>query len=84
MPNHKSCVKRMRQSLEQRTRNRAYRSQLRAAIKELRAETNKEEAVKKLNATTSLLDKAASSHLMHRSTAARSISRLTCFVNKLA
>jgi small subunit ribosomal protein S20 len=83
LPTHKSCAKRMRTSDEQRLRNRALRSQLRAAIKELRGETNKEEATKKYRDVTSLLDKAAGHHLIHKKNADRNKARLAQVVNKL-
>ena len=84
MPNHKSCVKRMRTSEEQRLRNRAFRSRLRAAIKELRSETNPENATKKYQVVVSLLDKAASRGLIHKKNAARNKSRLAQLVRKLS
>jgi small subunit ribosomal protein S20 len=83
LPTHKSCAKRMRTSDEQRLRNRSLRSQLRAAVKELRGETNKEEATKKYRDVTSLLDKAAGSHLIHKKNADRNKARLAQVVNKL-
>ena len=84
MPNHKSCEKRMKQSENNRTRNRAYRSRLRAALKDVRTETNKEEALKKLKTAGQVLDKAASYGLIHKKNAARNKSRLTLYVNKLS
>jgi len=83
LPNHKSCVKRIRTSEEQRLRNRVIRSQLRTAIKELRDETNKEEAVKKYRSATSLLDTAASYGLIHKKHADRNKSRLAKVVQRL-
>lgn len=83
MPNHKSCKKRMRTSEQERIRNRAFRSRLRNAIKEVREENSKDEAAKKLTEAISLLDKAAAKHIIHKSTASRSKSRLTSVVNKL-
>jgi small subunit ribosomal protein S20 len=74
----------MRTSEEQRLRNRAFRSRLRAAIKELRSETSPEEATKKYQLVTSLLDKAASSGLIHKKNAARNKSRLAQYVRKLS
>lgn len=84
MPNHKSCEKRMKQSENNRQRNRAYRSRLRAALKDVRTETNKEEAAKKLKTAGQILDKAASYGLIHKKNAARNKSRLTLYVNKLS
>ena len=66
----------MRTSNEQRLRNRALRSQLRAAVKELRSETDKEEATKKYREVTSLLDMAAGYHLIHKKNADRNKARL--------
>lgn len=83
MPTHKSCAKRMRTSDERRLRNKALRSQLRAAIKELRSETNKEEATKKYRQVTSLLDKASGYHLVHKKNADRNKARLAQVVSKL-
>lgn len=74
----------MRTSEKERTRNRAFRSQLRDAIKSVRTETNKDEAGKKLKNATTLLDKAASYGLIHKRNADRNKSRLTKFVQKLA
>ena len=84
MPSHKSCVKRIRVSEEERTRNRSFRSRLRQAIKDVRAETNREEALKKLKAATSVIDRAAGSGLIHKRTASRNKSRLAQYIAKLA
>ncbi len=73
----------MKTSNEQRLINRAYRSQRRAAIKELRSETTKEEAVKTDHSVTSLFDKAASSGLIHKKNADRNKSRLAQALNRL-
>ncbi len=73
----------MRTSEEQRLRNRAFRSRLRTAIKELRQETDKEKAAMKYREVSSLLDRAAGIHLIHKRNAARNKSRLARFVSKL-
>lgn len=73
----------MKTSNEQRLRNKAFRSQMRAAIKELHNETDKEEAVKRYRQVTSLLDKAASYGLIHKKHADRNKSRLVQLVHKL-
>lgn len=83
MAHHKSCIKRMRTSDEQRLRNRASRAQLRSAIKELRIETGKDEALAKYRRVTSLLDQAASRRLIHKRNAARNKARLAQLVQKL-
>ena len=83
MPNHKSCEKRMRQSENNRLRNRAFRSQLRSAIKDVRTETQKDEATKKYQKAMQIIDKAAAHGLIHKKTADRNKSRLAQYVNKL-
>ena len=83
MPNHKSCEKRMRSSEASRQRNRAFRSRMRAAIKDVRNENNKEEALKKFRVAAGLLDQASAKHLIHRKNADRNKSRLAAVVNKL-
>jgi small subunit ribosomal protein S20 len=83
LPSHKSNFKRMKTSAKERERNRAYRSRLRAAVKEVRLVQSKDEAAAKLKEAFKLLDKAASRGLIHRSTAARNKSRLALAINKL-
>ncbi len=84
MPSHKSCAKRMRTSANDRLRNRAVLSQMRSAVKELRAETSKDEALRKLRDVFSILDKAASRNVIHWRNAGRTKSRLTRFVQNIA
>ena len=73
----------MKTSENNRIRNRAFRSELRGAIKDLRDETNKEEATVKYKKVASLYDKAANNHLIHKKNADRNKSRLAHFVQKL-
>jgi small subunit ribosomal protein S20 len=74
----------MKTSAVQRDRNRANRSELRSALRRLRAETSKEKAAEQLQVVTRLLDRAAGSGLIHRKNANRNKSRLTRFVGTLA
>ena len=83
MPTHKSCAKRMKTSEKERIANRTYRSQLRAAIKAVRAETDKDQASKTLHTATIIIDRAASKRIIPKKTADRNKSRLTLFVNRL-
>ena len=84
MPNHKSCVKRVKTSEKQRLRNRGTRSVLRASIRELREMTGKEEATTKYKEVAILLDKAAGQNIVHKKNADRNKSRLYKFVQKLS
>ena len=65
----------MRQTRAATRRNRAQRSQLRSAVKKVRA-TAGAEATKAYHTAAQLLDRAARKHLIHKNTAARQKSRL--------
>ena len=56
MPNHKSCAKRVKTSAKERLRNRAFRTKLRTAVRELRSETNKETATSQYKNVTKIID----------------------------
>jgi small subunit ribosomal protein S20 len=86
LANHKSAVKRSRQSLVRRARNNATKSAVKSAEKRLRtALANKEvdTAQKLLIAFTSRIGKAAQKGVFHAKTAARKISRLALETSKL-
>jgi len=85
--NHKSAIKRDRQSKVQRLRNAGYKTMAKNAVKDLRlAIANKkiEDANLSLNKAISTLQKVQSKGVLHTNTASRKISRLTRQVNKLA
>lgn len=84
MPHHKSCKKRMKQAEVRRTRNRAYRSELRSAVRDLRAEPGAENAETRYREVVTLLDRAASRGLIHKKTADRSKGRLAKLIQKPA
>lgn len=80
IPYHPSAAKRHRQSLKRRERNHAIKTRMRGGVKqavETMAETDRTVAEQALRTATKLLNKAASSGVIHRNTAARKISRLT-------
>ena len=87
MANHKSAIKRHRQSLEARNRNRMVKTRIKHSVKAVRlAIENKdaEKAAMELQQFTSVLDKAASQKVVHWRTAARRISRLSKAVQALS
>ena len=87
MANTKSAEKRHRQNLQQRARNRAHRSRLRTAIKNLRAAMSSGDASAAealLPQTFSVIDKIAQKKVIHPNTASRYKSRLTKTVAALA
>ena len=73
----------MKTSVERRERNRAFRTRYRSAIRDLRTETNPEEAARKYRQTVSMIDQATTKGLLHKNNAARNKSRLAVLVNKL-
>ena len=85
MANHKSAIKRHRQSLLARARNRAVKTRVRNVIKAVRVALTAGDsaaAATALRAATKILDKAATQKVIHWKTAARNISRLSTAVNK--
>lgn len=86
MANHKSAIKRHRQSVERAGRNRAVRTRVKNAIKQVRAAitgSDKAQAGEALVVATSVLSKAAGKGAMHWKKAARKISRLARAVNSI-
>lgn len=76
MPRIKSAEKRLRQTKTATARNKAQRSQLRSAIKKVRAAGTPAEAAAAYKAAAQLLDRAGRKNLIHRNVASRTKSRL--------
>jgi small subunit ribosomal protein S20 len=77
---HTSALKSHRQSLNNRERNRQYRSRLRAALKAIRVAVDGKDltaAKAALKQTVSLIDRMAGKGVIHRNAAARYKSRIT-------
>jgi small subunit ribosomal protein S20 len=77
---HASALKAHRQSLNNRARNRQFRSRLRGALKSIRTaiDANDLDGAKgALKETISLIDKMASKGVIHRNAASRYKSRIT-------
>ena len=81
MANHKSALKRVRSDEKKRTRNRYQHKTTRNAIRDIRAEENKEEAAKKLPSVFSMIDKLAKKNIIHSNKAANLKSSLAKHVN---
>lgn len=80
LANHKSALKRHRQSIAQRLRNRSQRSAMKNTVKKLHSaiEANDKDAVRMtLVDATSIIAKTATKGIIHSNTASRTISRLT-------
>ena len=86
MANHKSAIKRHKQSLVRRERNRAVKSGLKNITKKIESAVSakkEDEALSSLQSAIKALDKAASKGVIHKRTAARNKSRLTLKVNAI-
>ena len=86
MANHKSAVKRAKQSEVRRVRNRSRRTRMKHAIKSLEeavASRDPDQTAIRLKEAVSVIDKTASHGVIHKNHASRKISRLTQKVNAL-
>jgi len=83
MANHKSAIKQIRSNEAKKLRNRYQHKTTRNAIKDLRALTNKSEAVKKYNELASMLDKLAKKNVIHKNKASNLKSELAKHINTL-
>jgi small subunit ribosomal protein S20 len=84
MANHKSSIKRIRQTEVKNERNRYQHKTARNLIKKLRLSTDKNEAISLLTTTISSIDKLAKRNIIHKNKAANLKSSLTLHVNNLA
>lgn len=86
MANHKSALKRHRQSLKRRAHNRISKTRIKNTVKAVRAAIEEKDVAKAneaLKAATSVLDRAARKKVIHASQAKRRISRLQVAINKI-
>ena len=83
MANHKSAIKRIRQTESRRLRNRYYAKTARNAVRNLRKMTDAAEAAAKLVVVTKMLDKLAAKKHISKNKAANLKSKLALHVNKL-
>ena len=84
MANHKSALKRNRQSLVRRMRNRANKTKMKNAIKAITAaieEKSVEQAQEALKVAIKVIDCTAVKGAIHKKKASRRVSRLTKRVN---
>ncbi len=83
MANHKSSIKRIRQTKAKTLHNRYYAKTMRNAVRKLRAMTNKEEAAEFYVKVQKMLDKLAKTNIIHKNKAANLKSSLNKHVNSL-
>lgn len=84
MANHKSSLKRIRQTKVKNLHNRYYAKTMRNAVRKLRDLTDKEEAVKLYPSVQKMLDRLAKTNIIHKNKAANLKSSLCNHINSLA
>ena len=84
MANHKSSIKRIRQSESRRLENKYYAKTTRNAIKKLRSTTEKATAMEQYSGVASMLDKLAKKNVIHKNKASNLKSKLSHYINTLA
>lgn len=84
MANHKSSLKRIRQTEKRRLHNRYYAKTMRNAVRKLRATTDKAAAIKMFPSVQKILDKLAKTNIIHKNKASNLKSKLAAHINKLA
>lgn len=86
MANHKSAIKRDRQSKVRRLRNRVNKSKMHTAVRRVEEALiagSEEAAQEALKIAAPLIQKTAGKGTIHQNTASRKISRLTKRVNRM-
>jgi len=84
---HRSAIKRARQNIKRRMRNRGYKTRVKNVIKEVKRSVQKgdrKEAEERLRNAVSIIQKTASKGVIHWRNAARKVSKLTRMVNAMA
>jgi small subunit ribosomal protein S20 len=84
MANHKSALKRIRQSEARRVYNRYYAKTMRNAVRKFRKLTDKKEAEEQLPKLTSMIDKVAKRKIIHKNKAGNLKSKITRFAHHLS
>ncbi|MDE6360380.1 MAG: 30S ribosomal protein S20 [Muribaculaceae bacterium] len=83
MANHKSALKRIRQTESRRLRNRYYAKTARNAVRRLRAMTDKAAAQEAYPKIVAMLDRMASKKTISKNKASNLKSKLALHINKL-
>ena len=84
MANHKSSLKRIRQTEKRRLHNRYYAKSMRNEVRKFRSLTDKSEAESLLPKMYSIIDRVAKRGIIHKNKAGNLKSKLTKYTAKLA
>lgn len=83
MANHKSAIKRIRQSEKRRLFNKYFHKTARNAVRKLKALTSKKEATALFPNVVAMLDKLAKRNIIHKNKASNLKSKLAKHINAL-
>jgi small subunit ribosomal protein S20 len=83
MANHKSALKRIRQSENKRVHNRYYARTMRNALRDFRSLSDRKVAEEKFPKLVSLIDKLVKKSIIHKNKASNLKSKLSKQVNTL-
>ena len=83
MANHKSALKRIKQTETKRLLNKYKHKTARNAVRDLRTTTDKKEATAMLPKVSAMLDKLTKINIIHKNKASNLKSKLTKHVNAL-
>lgn len=81
---HKSAIKRIKISRQERTRNRQWKSRLRTVMKAVRSAETPESAAKAYKEAQPIIDRTARRGIIHKNAAARYKSELDAHIKRLA
>ena len=84
MANHKSAIKRIRQSEKRRLFNKYFHKTARNAVRKLKAVTSKKEAAEFFPKVVAMLDKLAKRNIIHKNKASNLKSKLAKHLSSLS
>ncbi|MBO4966335.1 MAG: 30S ribosomal protein S20 [Muribaculaceae bacterium] len=84
MANHKSSLKRIRQTEKRRTQNRYWAKTARTAVRRIRNMEDKAEATAAYNKVSALLQRLGRKNVISKNKASNLCSRLSKHINKLS
>ncbi|MBT5859244.1 MAG: 30S ribosomal protein S20 [Flavobacteriales bacterium] len=84
MANHKSAIKRIRQSEKKRLLNKYFHKTTRNAMRTLKNTSDKKESTALLPKVVAMLDKLAKRNIIHKNKASNLKSKLTKHVNAIS
>ncbi len=84
MANHKSALKRIRQTAKRKLRNRYHAKSMRNALRKFRDTKDKKEAAEQFPKLVAMIDKLAKNRIIHKNKAANLKSKLSKQLSAMA